>query len=315
MKNSKQNELKAALEWAINTSPYVGDSTLNESHYAEYMLKNIKNTGEYRQIPHYKSLFRKALRKIDIQKSSIFCEIGAGAGFFTAILSKYNICKKIISIEYSSELVNKVMPFVFSKMNANCWKIQRVIGSFLDIKLKNNTVDCVIANCALHHSHDLNRTLNEIYRILKHKGYFIVMERAHSDDMTDSELNKLLMIEKTKEKALQMYGFYGDHLNREMIGEHEYRIYDWLYHFKNAGLSPIYFDWKTESLFSNKVTKRIHVVVNGMPHLVKVLYDRLISHTWLMNFSNEYRMISLFILKKCMYSDGIHRTVTSNEVV
>ena len=124
---------KTALFWK-KKNPYVGDSTLNEDHYANWLMKNYRFAGEFYNLPHYKSIFQKGLRKISKKPQTHVCELGAGGGFFSAILSRYAFIEKVYSLEYSKGLTEKVMPKAFQVLKAKQEKIQRVCGSFVEME-------------------------------------------------------------------------------------------------------------------------------------------------------------------------------------
>ncbi len=284
--------------WNKGCSPYEGDTIINEEHYANYMLKNLTSTGEFFQTKHYNSLFRKGLRKAKIKSDAVVCEVGSGCGYFTALLSKYSFVKTLYSVEYSLSLVDKVMPHAFKRLRAKIDKIHRICGSFLNIKLDSESIDIVVANCSLHHSHDIKKTLEEIYRVLKNGGYIFVIERAHEDNVKTIELNRMLMKEKSVEKAEKMYGVSGKVLNRKMLGEHEYRICEWLKLFKQSGLSLIFFEWNATSLYRNKTTQKLVMYKNKMPMILQVFFNRL----FFPDLFRKYRNLSLFVMKKSMSS-------------
>jgi hypothetical protein len=71
--------------------------------------------------------------------------------------------------------------------------------------------------------------------VLKQKGQFVVIERAHNNSTPDAEIDRLLNIVYSVEFLKRTYRDTGLRLTRRNNGEHEYRYCDWEEFFETAG--------------------------------------------------------------------------------
>lgn len=165
-------------------------------------------------------------------------EIGAGNGILTCQMAKIKGVNRIYALDYSRNCVEKLMPYVIKKFNLSENEqnlIFPVIGSFNDIKLPDNSVDFVIAWISLHHSEDRERTLKEIYRVLKVNGYLIALEKAHPNTYTNRMLNK----ELNKGYDFSLLNGYdpSKKYTRRMNSEHTPILAEWEYLLAKCGFN------------------------------------------------------------------------------
>lgn len=109
----------------------------------------------------------------------------------------------------------------------------------LDIPLKNESVDTAAANSMLHLISNPEKVINEIYRVLKHGGYFVCVDDAPGKDSDNGFDNSLY-----NEIVSRLYGEYWSELGK-------------------SGIMPQKFSWKFDrhayciGLFDDFQTKRI----------------------------------------------------------
>ncbi len=167
-------------------------------------------------------------------------EIGAGDGILTCQMTKIKGIKRIYALDYSRNCLEKLMPFVIKKFNLSEDEknlIFPVIGSFNDIKLPDNSVDFVIAWISLHHSEDRERTLKEIYRVLKINGYLIALEKASPNTHTNLMLNNALNSEYDFSSVID-YGYDpSKQYTRKMNSEHTPILAEWEYWLAKCGFN------------------------------------------------------------------------------
>ena len=101
-------------------------------------------------------------------------DLAAGTCWTSAIASKISGVQKVIAVDISMHRLEIIAPLVFGQCKADTEKITRVLGSFYEIKMGNNSVDCVILMEAFHHAFDVNKLILEIRRILKPKGIVLI---------------------------------------------------------------------------------------------------------------------------------------------
>jgi ubiquinone/menaquinone biosynthesis C-methylase UbiE len=101
-------------------------------------------------------------------------DLAAGTCWTSAIASKISGVQKVISVDISRHRLEIIAPLVFEQCKADTEKITRVLGSFYEIKMGDNSVDCVILMEAFHHAFDVNKLILEIRRVLKPKGIVLI---------------------------------------------------------------------------------------------------------------------------------------------
>jgi len=117
-------------------------------------------------------------------------EIGAGAAWFSAELSKLPQAVEIIATDVSARLLKVQAPKVFKLLNANEAKITRLPADFGRLTFPNNHFDAVVCADALHRAVNPRRVLREVRRVLKPGGFFVAIRepvrplmkfRSHTD--------------------------------------------------------------------------------------------------------------------------------------
>ncbi len=114
----------------------------------------------------------------DIKKGETLLDLGAGGGIDCFIAAK-KLGKKgrVIGIDLTEEMV--------AKARENAKKVAVVLGydvvefragNIMELPVESNTVDLVISNCVINLTEDKAKVLDEIYRILKPGGRFIISD-------------------------------------------------------------------------------------------------------------------------------------------
>lgn len=170
--------------------------------------------------------------------NGIGLELGAGVALFSAIISKMSRNKKIYALELVPDIVKIIQPKVF-KRYGNAKKAISVLGSFDDIRLKNNSVDFIVEYDSLHHSFNLLDTLKEAYRVLKPGGKIIAIDRVQPNSLNKNLKNRLLNNKYSKDWLNANHYDLNKKLSRKMNGEHEIRDSEWRKAFKSAGFKNI----------------------------------------------------------------------------
>lgn len=100
-------------------------------------------------------------------------EIGAGAAWLSAELSKLPRVVEVIATDFSAKLLKEEAPRVFRLLKANAAKITRVPGDFHKFDFPANHFDFVVSSGVLHHAVNLVQVLREVKRVLKFGGKFV----------------------------------------------------------------------------------------------------------------------------------------------
>ena len=168
-------------------------------------------------------------------------DMGSGTGVGACILSRLEAVEKVFAVEFSAHFVEKVMPLVFEKYNANIEKIQRVVSDFNHLKIEDGSLGIILDIDSFHHSEDLDRTLQECQRVLAPGGVIIAIDRAWSDRYTREQLETMLNTEFPDHLKKKYAIPLDQHFTRRDFGEHEYTIKEWFAFFKRNGFEPSVF--------------------------------------------------------------------------
>jgi SAM-dependent methyltransferase len=114
-------------------------------------------------------------RKCGVEFRGRILEIGAGAAWFSAELSKLPNVVEIVVTDYSPKLLKEHAPRIFKLLKANTAKITRTPGDFHQLDFPNNHFDFVVSSGALHHATNMIQSLREAKRVLKPGGRFVAI--------------------------------------------------------------------------------------------------------------------------------------------
>ncbi len=102
-------------------------------------------------------------------------EIGAGAAWFSAELSKLPQVVEITATDASARLLKLQAPKVFKLLHAHAAKITRMPADFGKLDFPANHFDVVVCADALHRAVNMLRVLREVRRVLKPGGKFVAI--------------------------------------------------------------------------------------------------------------------------------------------
>ena len=214
------------------------DYKLNNRIAKKYSKENInKLAKKYTHIkPEHINFLLKTNSKIWKNLKGLGADLGGGIGLLSSVIAKKKDIKKIYWVEGVKNAVTKCQPRVKKKiLNKKAKKVISVLGSFDHIELKKSSLDFCIAWDAMHHSEDLVKTLIGIKKVLKKNGKLIIVDRAHNNDTSNAEIQRMLNIVYSKEFLRENYLPINKKLTRKMNGEREYRYSDWEKNFKKSG--------------------------------------------------------------------------------
>ena len=214
------------------------DYKLNNRIAKKYSKENInKLAKKYTHIkPEHINFLLKTNSKIWKNLKGLGADLGGGIGLLSSVIAKKKDIKKIYCVEVVKNAVTKCQPRVKKKiLNKKAKKVISVLGSFDRIELKKSSLDFCIAWDAMHHSEDLVKTLIGIKKVLKKNGKLIIVDRAHNNDTSNAEIQRMLNIVYSKEFLRENYLPINKKLTRKMNGEREYRYSDWEKNFKKSG--------------------------------------------------------------------------------
>lgn len=102
-------------------------------------------------------------------------EIGAGAAWFSAELSKLPEVNEVFATDFSPRLLKEQAPRIFELLGADAKKITRMPADFHALDFPDGHFDFVVCSAVLHHAVDMVRLLREARRVLKPNGTFVAI--------------------------------------------------------------------------------------------------------------------------------------------
>jgi ubiquinone/menaquinone biosynthesis C-methylase UbiE len=179
-----------------------------------------------------------AVKNLNFTPTGIGLELGSGCSAISVELAKNN---KNIEKIYAVELVPNIIQNAAVKLieiNKVSDKVIPVLGNFDDIKLKDQTVDFVVEWDSLHHSFNLERTIQESSRVLKQGGQLFAIDRSHwkISRKRKAELENQIY---SKEFLLNIGLDINKVFTRAENGEHEYLLSEYLNALRKAGFSKV----------------------------------------------------------------------------
>ena len=237
-------------------------------------------------------------------------DVGCGSGYFGIGVAKhFDSVEKVDCIEASKIAVESVIPRNINYYGLSS-KVEAIEGSF-DL-LPADTYDVVFAMGALHHSKNLNYTIQSIFKSLKPGGLLVAQEPAMPDTTShDAYFEKYNIVE-------ERYGLLirnGDRYDR-FFRECEYK-----YCLVNNGFDIcLWEDFQTpEKRYSMVVNLIQYAKKNGLKLILAKVFSRLrgenvrVGHSkapsWINKMKLETKNIKkkLFVVKKSGSQEIYHR--------
>ena len=102
-------------------------------------------------------------------------EIGAGAAWFSAELSKMAEVTEVVATDFSPRILKEQAPRILRLLHAASHKITRMPGDFHRLDFPADCFDFVVCSAVLHHAVDVVQVLREVKRVLKPGGRFVAI--------------------------------------------------------------------------------------------------------------------------------------------
>jgi ubiquinone/menaquinone biosynthesis C-methylase UbiE len=150
-------------------------------------------------------------------------EIGAGACWLSAEISKLDAVEQVHAVDFSRTLLERIAPGIIEHVGGEARKITRVVGDFNDLDFPDETFDHVVCDAALHHANDPAWLLRELARVLKSDGTLVAVR--------EPILSEVGML------AARQARLFGLEERRFGVTERIYRREEWRRFFEEAGFS------------------------------------------------------------------------------
>lgn len=204
-----------------------------------YLARETTLCNEYRTVIKFAKFLNLNVRGIGL-------DIAAGVGWTSALLSRIEGVEIIYALDISKHRLIKLAPEIFNIFKTRSEKIERVIGSFYNIKLPDHSVDFCFVSQAFHHSSDCRLLLHEIRRVLKPKGFILLIGEkpitiiAYIKEYLKNIVKIILpncLFKSSSKPIFKLFPKYRDFFPIDTeCGDHYYRLKEYYDIFQSCGL-------------------------------------------------------------------------------
>ncbi len=118
---------------------------------------------------------KKVVKFVTDQKAKNILDIATGTGDLAILLAKANT-DKVVGLDISEGMLEVGRKKV-SQLNLDS-KIEMILGDSEKLPFDDHTFDAITVGFGVRNFEDLDQGLNEIFRVLKPKGIFVVLETS-----------------------------------------------------------------------------------------------------------------------------------------
>jgi ubiquinone/menaquinone biosynthesis C-methylase UbiE len=295
----------------MKKSVWIAEEELNQIDWVKKYNKACKKWQDkspddislfysYFTIKEHQKFTEEICKKIGITLKGKGLEIGSGPGILSnSILNIYDDVDKIYLLDMVPEVYNLMTKVAQKNIN----KLECVIGSFDDLKFKDESLDFVLDFDSIHHSTDFDQTFKEISRVLKPGGVLLCFDRAQPNYISKKQINYMLDIEYTDKYKKENNINLNSKFSRRMNGETEPSLKLW-----NSTALKYNFDSKI-FIFHKKNIRNFIRSLYGLivPFFIKQILNKglnitthyqLILHYFGINYFNDIKVLKLnYIIK------------------
>jgi SAM-dependent methyltransferase len=105
-------------------------------------------------------------------------DLGAGTGWLSAYLSRFDEVEQIDALDSSRVNLEVMLPGVVALMGGAQAKIRPVRALFTPLLVEDGWYDLIVASSALHHAPRLDDVLRECHRVLKPSGTMVLLNET-----------------------------------------------------------------------------------------------------------------------------------------
>jgi ubiquinone/menaquinone biosynthesis C-methylase UbiE len=114
---------------------------------------------------------KQVLSLVNLKPSYLVADLGCGSGVFSIPLSKK--VKKVYAIDIEQKMIDALKQKIEQK---KIYNIKPLLSKDDQIPLENYSLDLLLTINTLHEFRDLDKTIKEIYRVLKPVGKVAVVD-------------------------------------------------------------------------------------------------------------------------------------------
>jgi ubiquinone/menaquinone biosynthesis C-methylase UbiE len=178
------NKVFLAVEQMVGSSGSAGKTdiqrfwkSLYESLY-EDVDANLSRDSLLKAVDDLEDMFhlRQHMATVELDLSQLkgkrVLEVGPGAGGHSALLAKHGAIMTSIDVTFDRARSTQRKFALMGEVAQDCAALQ---GDAENLPFADNTFDIVYSNGVLHHTHDTERAIAEVHRVLKPGGQAVIM--------------------------------------------------------------------------------------------------------------------------------------------
>ena len=219
--------MKEIINWHPKDDPFTkeGEILLHEKIHKQKTQKGsfFNNTNRIKQLIEAEKIIGKRI-------NGTVLEIGAGNGYMSIYIAKNREIEQVYVLECTQNGVDLLIRENFAVNKIDEDKYELVLGSFNSIPLIEK-FDFVLAFGALHHSANLQRTIDEVFKTLKPGGYLIAQEPYTNDNTQNNFFIEM------KNKVVKVQGLI--EIKNELRDDNFYRKCEYLTASYHAGFEKV----------------------------------------------------------------------------
>ncbi len=149
-----------------------------EGHFSPYFYQYFSRFfRDFRKFDGYLDVC-KHLFSITKAKDASLLDLGCGFGLMATLLGLYG-AKEVIGYDLNTEKID-LLKKLLSYLGPEVKNIKPVLGDSSKIGYPDEYFDVVVANETLSHVREIGNSINEVYRVLKPEGRFLIRDGNNS---------------------------------------------------------------------------------------------------------------------------------------
>ena len=164
------------LYWYISRIDKKGEVTFLNYGYANGKGPELKKEDEKNRYPI--QLYHHIANSIQLKDLDVL-EVGCGRGGGASYIARYLSPKSVKGIDICRKAIDFCKQHYFIKHLSFCY------GNALNLPCENDSFDAVINIESSHRYADMAQFLQEVYRVLKHGGYFLFADLRYQQSIAN----------------------------------------------------------------------------------------------------------------------------------